>query len=1199
MHCSHNQRVPLIPESLHPNGAYILIDAPRKLVGAWAGDACRGVDRLLAETIASKILRDEFHKHTSVDSHIMSNPSSPGVPPPQLLSALSTTAEYCSKVISQLMMSEIIDDTNKLHAVELAENSTEPSVTLLEEQAPNGKTNNAGKLSYTNFSEEKILLFECGGIERFLWIGKRVPPKKAKIVKEAIKQTRGDFVYVREGLESILFKEKFRNVSDCFRSKFDADKTPQKGPTLQGIDGEVSRMVDENFGTLCMVGDPGGPVGDSTRPGLYMSLADEEDGELSVYCVAVHGNSRVLENTCTDVSLPVVLSSSRAYAIQYVCKNGSRAVMYLWVGNSCPADVQAALALRCKEVFPPNVSPDQIHVQQGREPPLLLRIVASRRPCPLCIVSSIGDTLPTSTLEKCFEVSITDVLLPTQSPMMIEVSTSRLPPLHSRNARVRVSVVTSSCDTAGTCSAESVTSSIEVGDNCAEATIEGARSIAANIVHILGVQEVDSSLHILHTSSRSRVNSVSSTSCDAAVAHIKYSAAVKVLVNEARSHSHKNRLSRNPDIVRPLRPVRLFQVSQSRRSVGAMFVEEIGICGTFTKEDLSAQDCYILDGGYNILYVWFGGECMYPAMALVTRVARRLLTALRDTVSSLADKDQDNGKPYEPNQLHLEEYFSVEADKELKMEYMKAYEEMVDFTYFFRDWYVSGPHVTEGGEASVPRIEKDVIFDPSNLPDDETEDLKRDLNGRLLSDSAKQKKYSETEEYRRNSLIQQEKRNRRVSKGENFTSIKLRSTSDAISPKSDTLSSSPLHSPSMSPLNRRGSTGSFLSTPSTSPKNPNTANAGVDHFLKVKLKSTASSRHFYNTNETSPINSDTDAGPGASNITVTTTCDDTSSSLSSPVSGPEATVNHMYLASPLAKKSKYECTLDEEENNSNAPAHNLPKVLTAEKVTTVSVGKTVAANRESDNEPLLIGMKKEEHLACAVDTVKVVSGGYKTLPSSNDKNGDSVRKVDNTSSVTDNVHLPSSISSMPMRTESRRVSTGSYFASKSFTPPGGAKHEDFRQVKLKSSQQSKYQLLEQSTAHGTDSYDNDLGNSKKSSNVEVELAFSGKSASSPDISSKEDFRQVKLKPSKPSKYQELEQNGDCIADACIVDPENAEQSKNGKSDEAGLSENTGDIEILVEPGIQYTTAPMGDSACNIKEDTHVDSPPPTGCCSLM
>lgn len=496
MYCSHIQRVEIVPTSLHPDGAYILIDQSKQQLGSWTGQSCRNFDRLLAETLAAKIMQSELRKLTTDDSHIMANKVAPRAPPPFYLSAIQLTAnEFIAATESMFQDIHIFNDSNRLFSVQIpADDSLDPVVSLLEEKHSDDSGNNPGKLTFSSFASNKTFILECGSAERYLWIGGRNTPKYIKKIKDFVKKTRGDFLYMRDRMESILFKEKFQNVADCFGRKSEVLISPLKEAALLPVESEVRRMVDGNFGTLSMLGDPGGPVGDNTRSGMLMSFADDDEGILQIYRVTVQGNSRSLEECFTDRLAPVVFSSSGAYAVQYICKNGSRAFVYLWVGNECPADVQAALALRCKEIFPAGVSPDQIHVQQGREPPLLLRVIFVKKNAPLCIMCSCSDiaVIANGVLEACLEISVTDVLLPNQAPIAREIPMPNLKNMSSRNGRIYMYL---HCISDGKDSVKhtvkSVSGRILFGCGCSATVIDGARKLASVLSEISRAQYIN------------------------------------------------------------------------------------------------------------------------------------------------------------------------------------------------------------------------------------------------------------------------------------------------------------------------------------------------------------------------------------------------------------------------------------------------------------------------------------------------------------------------------------------------------------------------------------------------------------------------------------------------------------------------------------------------------------------------------------
>ena len=71
------------------------------------------------------------------------------------------------------------------------------------------------------------------------------------------------------------------------------------------------------------------------------------------------------------------------------------------------------------------------------------------------------------------------------------------------------------------------------------------------------------------------------------------------------------------------------QVSHTRRTVGAVFVEELGAGAGFSQTDLHHTECYLLDSGRRELYLWYGRESSWHGRALCLRVAKAYLSALQ------------------------------------------------------------------------------------------------------------------------------------------------------------------------------------------------------------------------------------------------------------------------------------------------------------------------------------------------------------------------------------------------------------------------------------------------------------------------------------------------------------------------------------------------------------------------------------------
>lgn len=346
VYCAVTQKVSAEAGSLHPEAAYIVMDHKNKDLGVWVGQNCRQVDRKIAENLGATIKHDEYKKPTAANHIIVS--TAPAEPDPFFLNALSVTA---SQFQSAKRSRSISNDTVSLYEVTTSAPGGEGSaLTLVAKKTPHEGSNS--KLEFTAFDSSKSFVLECGSSECYLWVGGRVPFKQQKVVKEYVKQTKGSYVYVHEKMESMLFKNKFAHVKEAFdkpsvASSHNSPAHISSGPSLSPIGPEVSRMVDENFGTLKMISNPKAQLGDCLRQGLLMNFANDESGVLTIYSVRVNGSVRTLTERFPDGHgeaegrhRPVVFSETGAYAAMYLCKNGARGLVYLWVGDMCPPDVQ-------------------------------------------------------------------------------------------------------------------------------------------------------------------------------------------------------------------------------------------------------------------------------------------------------------------------------------------------------------------------------------------------------------------------------------------------------------------------------------------------------------------------------------------------------------------------------------------------------------------------------------------------------------------------------------------------------------------------------------------------------------------------------------------------------------------------------------------------------------------------------------------
>lgn len=146
-----------------------------------------------------------------------------------------------------------------------------------------------------------------------------------------------------------------------------------------------------------------------------------------------------------------------------------------------------------------------------------------------------------------------------------------------------------------------------------------------------------------------------------------------------------------------------------RRNIGALFVEEIGIGGMFKQIDLQESECYLLDAGAHVVYLWQGLESSYQGRALSTRVCRRYCAELR--------KDHDIcAAP------RFRSIFQLPVEGAVEISYVESGEEPSEFCQLFPKW-VSKTH-------SSTRLCPE--FHPNEITSDESLDEKFDKSGRSL-----------------------------------------------------------------------------------------------------------------------------------------------------------------------------------------------------------------------------------------------------------------------------------------------------------------------------------------------------------------------------------------------------------------------------------------------------------------------------------
>lgn len=66
----------------------------------------------------------------------------------------------------------------------------------------------------------------------------------------------------------------------------------------------------------------------------------------------------------------------------FSCKNGSRNILFLWVGHDSTPDCRAALVIQWPTILPPKVAVDHVQMRQGYEPPFFVSLCLKYFSCP-------------------------------------------------------------------------------------------------------------------------------------------------------------------------------------------------------------------------------------------------------------------------------------------------------------------------------------------------------------------------------------------------------------------------------------------------------------------------------------------------------------------------------------------------------------------------------------------------------------------------------------------------------------------------------------------------------------------------------------------------------------------------------------------------------------------------------------------------
>lgn len=688
------QRVTCEIQSLNSNAVFILINDSGKYVGVWLGEKSSRIDKAVTETKVIpeliKMLKLNFSS-TTVPYLLEGTVDVSDVDLIRLIKEIGGNMDKYLKLKDERKNS-LANNISSLSMLEMDENKiftlNEISTTKLNEKG------SLSKLSFQNPTPTTLAVVIVG-TEIDLWVGNEI---KQDDRNNAVTFLKNKFLsqiqIVRQGFESFIFKEQFTpdtpfvaHSNGSFPGKL--GKCPSARASIRSIDGETRRMVSDDFGTLRMIK---AESGDSSREGMGLKLLDDKTVILKVFVVS--GPSRTLAEVPAHQSY--LLSSRGAYAIVVAFKGRTKVICYLWQGVACPTTSRAALAAQATTLINSMADlkcqgAEQIMIDQGREPLILLRLFQKFSAGILCVtsgsdpteaVSFSGVSLLGGSASGVYHLRVSDCQLGDDSvegPVAVQVPDSCLtvPPL---TAIVTIIVDQGSNKGKKGCVLVKTT----VGINASPTVCAAVNKLTAQAKSIVPYEDATSAIDLkaaLVPTSGSRYNA-------------------KLL----------------------LRPRRMFMVSSVRRDVGAMFVEEVGAGGTFIQEDLiaSAHECMLLDtgrvseDGLGKVLLWIGPDCGYRAIALGIRVTRQYLRSLDRGAIDIDDA-------------------LINASISVVLSGM----EPESFVSCFRTW-----------DANLQRVStKTINFSLTDLPDSEMGDALLDDNGEVVLER-KRMSYRETTTYK-------------------------------------------------------------------------------------------------------------------------------------------------------------------------------------------------------------------------------------------------------------------------------------------------------------------------------------------------------------------------------------------------------------------------------------------------------------------
>jgi hypothetical protein len=276
------QQVDSDAHSLHADAAFLLLNVEKKQLAVWVGTNCGRVDRAIAENLGAEITRDEFHQSiasTHIPVSLQCHP-----PHPLILSMFGISSVVIDQSVSTNTNAIINDD---IYLSALVVRNDEPSLSNKLILTQSCSAHNGTKISFSDFKSESVYLYECGSSERYLWIGSKLPRKMHKRIIDyaqanpvnPMARVSSSVTVIRDGLEPILFLEKFLHIHEAFPKNRHCHRSGDSGVKSsvpkKAIASEVPRMVSSMFGTLQLVTQGLGTDGGVIKMAFLQDLSAE------------------------------------------------------------------------------------------------------------------------------------------------------------------------------------------------------------------------------------------------------------------------------------------------------------------------------------------------------------------------------------------------------------------------------------------------------------------------------------------------------------------------------------------------------------------------------------------------------------------------------------------------------------------------------------------------------------------------------------------------------------------------------------------------------------------------------------------------------------------------------------------------------------------------------------------------------------